>query len=370
MKALHFGAGNIGRGFIGKVLSDNGYTVTFADVNNEMIEALNQEGSYTVKIAAENGHSYTVNGVNGINTAENPEALKKAILEADIITTAVGVNILPAIAKSIAPHLAERESSGKPLNIIACENAVMATDTLKEAILTEVTDIDEKVIAFPNSAVDRIVPIQTNDNILDVKVEPFFEWVIEEESWLGPAKLEGATYVTDLMPYIERKLFTVNTGHVSIAYFGRTLNIETVAEAMQNDEVVGFLKDILSETAAYLINKYDFTAKEQEAYIGKIIDRFANPYLSDDLNRVGRGVLRKLGPNDRIIKPLVYLHASDLKHETLSKLVIYATQFDNTEDPEQVKMNQVIQTEGLDTFLSEHCQLSDNLLEDIKKVNG
>lgn len=365
MKALHFGAGNIGRGFIGKVLHDNGYDVIFGDVNKEIIEALNNENGYTVHIAEENGASYDITGVSGINTVDNPDQLKQAILEADIITTAVGVNTLPIIAKSIAPHLTRRLEDSRPLNIVACENAVMATDTLKEAITNETGEPTGSNVGFPNSAVDRIVPIQKNERILDVKVEPFYEWVIEESKWAGEDKLEGANYVQDLMPYIERKLFTVNTGHAAIAYYGQTLGYDTVYEAMTDSKVQNFLNAVLAETLDYITNVYDFTAEEQNDYIEKIIKRFTNSHLSDGLNRVGRGVMRKLGPNDRIIKPLVYLHNEGRNHEALSKLTLYATQFDNADDPEQVEMNTLISEKGIEGFLSEHSGLEKEQLNEV-----
>lgn len=365
MKALHFGAGNIGRGFIGKVLHDNGYDVTFADVSKEIIDALNTEKGYTVHIAEENGNSYDITGVSGINTVDNPEQLEQAILDADIITTAVGVKILPIIAKSITPYLPERLEESRPLNIIACENAVLATNTLKEAITNEIGALTGSNIGFPNSAVDRIVPIQKNERILDVKVEPFYEWVIEESQWVGEGKLEGPDYVQNLMPYIERKLFTVNTGHAAIAYYGKTLGYDTVYEAMTDSKVQNFLDAVLAETLDYITTVYDFTAGEQNDYIGKIIKRFTNHHLSDDLDRVGRGVMRKLGPNDRIIKPLVYLHNTDRNHEALSKLAIYATQFDNAEDPERVEMNNIIAEKGVKGFLAEHSNLEKELIKEV-----
>lgn len=368
MKAVHFGAGNIGRGFIGKVLHDNGYEVTFADVNGEIIDALNNDKGYTVHIAEENGESFEISNVRGINTKANLQALEEAILEADIITTAVGVKILPYIARNIAATLPKRLEDRRPLNIIACENAVLATDTLKDAITDEIGEITSDNAGFPNSAVDRIVPIQTNENILDVKVEPFFEWVIEDSSWAGSSKLDGVNYVSDLMPFIERKLFTVNTGHASIAYFGKTLDYDTVSEAMTDANVQNFLDEVLTETMDYITSVYDFTKKEQTAYINKIINRFTNPYLSDDLNRVGRGVMRKLGPEERIIKPLAYLYEQGKGHEALSQLVNHAISFDNTDGPEQMEMNKLIEEYGVGGFLSRHSRLEDDLVKEIRSV--
>ena len=41
--AIHFGAGNIGRGFIAPVLQENNYEVVFVDVNKELIEQIKRD---------------------------------------------------------------------------------------------------------------------------------------------------------------------------------------------------------------------------------------------------------------------------------------------------------------------------------------
>ncbi|MCU7558601.1 mannitol-1-phosphate 5-dehydrogenase [Macrococcus capreoli] len=367
MKAVHFGAGNIGRGFIGKVLFDNGYNVTFADVNAEIIDALNKDKQYDVIIAEEAKERQTVTGVSGINSITDGDALKQAIIEADLITCAVGVSILPIIAKSFASALLERNPEHQ-LNIVACENAIMATDTLKAAVLEIAPAVaDMKNISFPNSAVDRIVPIQKQENPLDVMVEPFFEWVIEEDKWLGD-KLEGVKYVKDLHPFIERKLMTVNTGHAFIAYYGTYKGYKTVDEAMKDQDVVDATKAVLAETSAYLTTAYDFTAEEQSAYVEKIIGRFTNPYLSDALNRVGRSPIRKIGPNDRIVKPLRALTETGLPHDNLVKMAAYLLKYNDPSDPESVEKEHAIADKTVAGFLKEYAQIDEQLIAEIVKA--
>lgn len=177
MKAVHFGAGNIGRGFIGLLLDQSGYDVTFVDVNDEVITAINQDKSYQVHFADDTSESSTVQHISGINSMKDPKAVTNAIIEADIVTTAVGPNILPIIAKAIAEGLAERiDIQRKPLAIIACENMIGGSTLLKEYVYQEIDEVDREgfddLFSFPDAAVDRIVPNQTNENLLDVTVEP------------------------------------------------------------------------------------------------------------------------------------------------------------------------------------------------------
>ena len=68
-QAIMIGAGNIGRGFIGAILSRSGYHVTFADVNMTLIDAINAEGRYTVHIQDRDPAAFTITDIDGISSA-------------------------------------------------------------------------------------------------------------------------------------------------------------------------------------------------------------------------------------------------------------------------------------------------------------
>lgn len=139
-------------------------------------------------------------------------------------------------------------------------------------------------LAFPNAAVDRIVPIQHNEDPLFVSVEDFKEWVIDESQMKNSKiRLEGVHYAPDLEPYIERKLFSVNTGHATVAYTGKALGYETIGEAVKDDRVVDQVTRVLAETRSLLLAKWDFSKEELEEYHAQVINRFKNPYISDDI---------------------------------------------------------------------------------------
>ncbi|GGP07067.1 mannitol-1-phosphate 5-dehydrogenase [Oceanobacillus neutriphilus] len=360
MKAVHFGAGNIGRGFIGLLLDQSGYEVTFVDVNDEVITAINQDKSYQVHFADDTSESSTVRHISGINSMKDPKAVTNAIIEADIVTTAVGPNILPIIAKAVAKGLGERiDIHRKPLAVIACENMIGGSTLLKKYVYQEIEEMDREgfddLFSFPDAAVDRIVPNQTNENLLDVTVEPYYEWVVEKAFIQGELpEIKGITYVDELGPYIERKLFTVNTGHAATAYLGSYLGHTTIFEALQDKTILDMLNGALQESGQALIEAYGFDVKTHEAYIQKIISRFQNPHISDEVNRVARGPLRKLGPKDRFVRPAsMYLEFTSDAPKYLSKAMAAALLFHNQADEEAVQLQKMIEEKGVKTAFTE-----------------
>lgn len=342
MKAVHFGAGNIGRGFVGLLLHDAGYEVVFADVAEELIAQLAAADSYSVHEVGESPAVRTVNNFRALNSTTQEAELIGEIATADIVTTAVGPHILKFVAPAIAKGIAARDAGLAPLQVMACENAINATNILAKEVASQpgaaAGALNGKAL-FANTAVDRIVPNQEAGQGLDVTVETFYEWVIDRTAFAGAAPaIPGATFVDDLSPYIERKLFTVNTGHASAAYFGFEAGLEKISEAMADQDVAEDVRAVLEETKQLLVSKHGFSNDEQEAYVQKILVRFSNPYLPDTVNRVGRAPLRKLSRHERFIGPAAELAERGIVPEALLGAIAAALRFTDPADAEATEL--------------------------------
>jgi mannitol-1-phosphate 5-dehydrogenase len=342
-KAVHFGAGNIGRGFVAQFLHASGYEVVFADVNDELIGLLQQQPSFEVHEVGEESRTTVVDGYRAINSRTDEEALVAEIATADVVTTAVGARILPFVAPLIARGLAARDASLAPLAVIACENAINATDSLAEAVRQ--ADPAENAV-FANCAIDRIVPEQAGGS-LDVTIESFFEWVVESAPFgADRPEIAGVTWVDDLAPFIERKLFTVNTAHAAAAYHGFSRGLESIREALADEAVLAEVRGALRETTELLVAKHDLDLDEQQAYVEKNLVRISNPHLPDTTERVGRGPLRKLSRHERFVGPATQLAERGLGHDALVRAVRPALDFDVPDDSESVEL-QALLTSGL-----------------------
>ncbi|NQJ71651.1 mannitol-1-phosphate 5-dehydrogenase [Streptococcus suis] len=375
-QAVHFGAGNIGRGFIGEILFENGFEIAFVDVNETIIDALNQRHAYEIEIAEEGQRHIAVSGVRGINNRLNPEEVVTAIATADLVTTAIGPNILPFIAGLVAQGIEARREAGntQPLDVLACENMIGGSAFLYEEVKKHLSEeglaYAAEFVGFPNAAVDRIVPAQSHEDPLFVVVEPFNEWVVETQGMKNPdLKLEGVHYEADLEPFIERKLFSVNSGHATSAYTGAHFGATTILEALQNPEVKSKVEAVLAEIRSLLIAKWNFDEQALVDYHKVIISRFENPYIVDDIARVARTPIRKLGYDERFIRPIRELRERGLSYDNLLATVSYIFGYKDETDEQSVQLQALLQEKSLPEVVAEVTGLTDPaLIEEIVAI--
>eukprot|EP01055_Gregarina_sp_Pseudo9_P000951 Gregarina_sp_Pseudo_9__950@NODE_1607_length_1458_cov_469_573643_g1491_i0_p1_GENE_NODE_1607_length_1458_cov_469_573643_g1491_i0NODE_1607_length_1458_cov_469_573643_g1491_i0_p1_ORF_typecomplete_len396_score124_35Mannitol_dh_C/PF08125_13/1_9e42Mannitol_dh/PF01232_23/7_7e11Mannitol_dh/PF01232_23/3_5e03F420_oxidored/PF03807_17/0_0099F420_oxidored/PF03807_17/1_2e02UDPG_MGDP_dh_N/PF03721_14/0_0043HCDH_N/PF02737_18/0_29_NODE_1607_length_1458_cov_469_573643_g1491_i0861273 len=365
MKGLHFGAGNIGRGFIGKVLSEAGIEVVFADVVPALITELRKRKSFVVHVVGENEHDDVVTIKDAVFS--NTDDVLDVMMEADLITTAVGPRILERIAPTIAKGLLERKQHGveTPCNVVACENAIKASSTLKEFVLKDMNEENSKWVqehvGFVDCAVDRIVPPARHEDILEVTVEDFCEWVVDRTQFKGDTSLteiHGLQYTDNLMAFVERKLMTVNTGHAICAYLGKLYGHKEIRTSIADPRVKNVVEGAMRESGAVLVKRYNMNAEDHERYIQKILKRYANPHIVDDVTRVGREPIRKLSPEDRLIKPLRGAIEYGLPHDNLVRGVAAALLYNDPEDPQAVKLQKTVEALGWEGALATISNLS------------
>lgn len=367
-KMIQIGAGNIGRACIGRLFHQANYKIYFSDINAELISMIHERKEYNVRMVGKD-FDETIKIDNVDKVSEDREEFVRLSNEIEIITTAVGVNILPKIASFIVDiiNIRHKYQNNNPLNIMACENTTGASSKLKESVYN-LLDLNirewiekEKNIAFPNVAIDCIVPNIENENYLTVTCENFADLIIDRNVFIGNLpNVEGLSLKENLNAYIERKLFTLNTGHAITAYLGAQKNKETIYEAINDSEINNIVLGAMRESGEVLIKRHGFKSEEHETYIQKILNRFFNPYLKDSVFRVGREPMRKLSYNDRLIKPILGTLEYNLRHDNLLKGVISAFKFYSPDDKESVELKRMLKNEKLEKVILKITELDIN----------
>lgn len=347
MKALHFGAGKIGRGFIAELLHDSGYEIVFADVVAPVIDSINKNKQYVLYKIDHNKEEKVIDNISAINSIENPEMVVKAVTECDIITTSVMATNLPKIAPMIAKGLAKRNDK---IIVMACENAIKGTNILKDEVCKCGLENPDKYAFWPNTAVDRMV-FDGKDG--GIEIGDAFELAVEDID--QPKTIKGAEYVKDIMKFLQRKIYIINCGHAIAAYFGYQKNYKYVQDALKDNEL---LKDILGaekESAMALCKEYGFKYEDVDSYMNNMmLNRFLTPGVQDEISRVAREPIRKLSPNDRIMGPANLCEKHNLDNNHLLKAAATAFKYYQSDDEQAVKINNCIKNEGIEKAIEKY----------------
>lgn len=310
-QAVMYGGGNIGRGFIGALLSQSGYEVTFIDVAEPVVKALQENHRYPVRYVSSDGHEdVMIENVTAVN-GNDQEAASEAIANCDIMATAVGARILKFIVGNIVAGLRKRWTrTDKPLNIIICENLMDANLVVEKMLKELLTDDEKKLfderVGLVEASIGRMVPVQTEEmkdgDPMRVCVERYGFLPTDKAAFKGEIpEIRNMVPFEPFDFYIKRKLYIHNMGHATCAYLGDILGLDYIYQSIDVPEVRVLVQNAMLESAIALSRKYGVELEKIVLHITDLLNRFTNAALKDTCARVGGDPARKLSPADRLI---------------------------------------------------------------------
>jgi mannitol-1-phosphate 5-dehydrogenase len=372
--AVQFGAGNIGRGFMGQLFWEAGYETVFIESEVSLVESLNRSGSYPLKLLdakLQREIDLTITDISAIG-ADETRAVSDALLRADVVATAVGVKNLSAIAPVLTEGLVARFRAGAgPVDIYLCENVLNAADELRGHVEDSVKGlpdseaasayIDEHV-GFVGTVVARMVPDAgerfAGEDPLLVVADSYHRFPFDGSTARAPMPpVEGMHPVSNFNAEVERKLFTYNMGHAALAYLGYLKGMQFVHEPFQDPFLMEIFQGALDETCAAVLAKYpDVFSQGDQAGIRHDIDlRFGNPMIQDSVKRVGRDPIRKLGPEDRLIGSARLCLEQGKFPARVAQICGAALLYAHEDDEDALRLQNMIQEQGLQGVVQGLC---------------
>ncbi len=313
MKLVQFGAGNIGRSFVGQLFSRAGWEVVFIDIDERVVRELNRRGRYRVEIRDREPETIIVTGVRAVS-GNDIESVSDEVSTAELVATAVGKKALPHIMKPIAEGLMKRQalSPGRTLDVVICENMLHGAQFFRAGLqkhlpvnfpLGETTGLVE-------TSIGKMVPIMsTHDRAEDpllVYAEAYNTLIVDKKGFRGAIPdVPGLDAKDNIKAYVDRKLFIHNMAHGVAGFVSHVFKPQYhfVWEAAKDPDILPVIREAMWESGEALLDEYpdEFSPASLNEHIEDLVHRFQNEALGDSIYRVGRDLYRKLGPDDRLI---------------------------------------------------------------------
>ncbi len=334
-----FGAGKIGRSFIGQLFGLNGYKVIFIDVDPVIVAALNRQGRYRVVIKGEKEEEIIVPGIHAISGMDREKVIE-AVSTAGIMAVSVGKNALEKVIPVIAAALLKRHDNdpGKPLDIILAENMRSAADFFKFQLVKNLPSgfPVESYVGLIETSIGKMVPImplaELEKDPLVVFAEPYNTLILDGKGFKSPVPgITGLAPKNNIKAWVDRKAFIHNLGHATAAYYGYYLypSATYMYEVLDHNEVSVFTREVMIQSANILRKVYpdDFTDSDLEEHIDDLIFRFRNRALMDTIFRVGQDLTRKLGPDDRFMAAIHLAMKHRMPYDKILKAMSFGLSF-------------------------------------------
>lgn len=382
---VQFGAGNIGRSFIGQLFSRSGYEVVFIDINKELVKELNKKRTYKLVIKRNElpDEIILIENIRAINGYDK-EAVIREIVDTDILATAVGKDALPQIVPVIAQGLQLRDKKrGKnPLDIIIAENFRNVADYLRKELksLLPLEYPFDELVGLIESSIGKMVPLMKEEDkkkdLLWIFAEPYNTLIVDKKGFKTPLPhLRDLRAVENIKAYVDRKLFIHNLGHSAAAYLGYQYDSKMtfIYEALEVPEIYKIVREGMKQSAVSLNEAYpkDLALPDLQDHIDDLLFRFQNKSLRDTIFRVGRDLYRKLDKNERLVGSMLLAQRQNAPYHKIKRAFYAALDFKAKDQKgEMYPLDKIFfQREyprGLKHILKSVCHLSSHQDEEAK----
>lgn len=382
---VQFGAGNIGRSFIGQLFSRSGYEVVFIDINKELVKELNKKRAYKLVIKRNElpDEIILIENIRAINGYDK-EAVIREIVDTDILATAVGKNALPQIVPVIAQGLQWRDEKRRknPLDIIIAENFRNVADYLRKELksLLPLEYPFDELVGLIESSIGKMVPLMKEEDkkkdLLWIFAEPYNTLIVDKKGFKTPLpQIRDLRAVENIKAYVDRKLFIHNLGHSAAAYLGYQYDSKMtyIYEALELPEIYKIVREGMKQSAVALNEAYpkDLALQDLQNHIDDLLFRFQNKSLRDTIFRVGRDLYRKLDKNERLVGSMLLAQKQNVPYHKIKKVFYAALNFKAKDQKgEMYPLDKIFfQREyprGLKHILKNVCHLSSHQDEEAK----
>jgi len=375
-KIVIWGAGRIGRGFIGDLFTSAGYQIAFIDEAQSLVDGLNQNKKYMVvrAVSKDQIEYIDIKDYSIFHTSQVNE-IQESINSASIMAIGVFPQNFEAVAKQLQKHLKARRLEGikTPFDILLCTNLIHAGPKF-EKFLYEGLEEGEKQYFSENigvieTLVIRICPDPPKEfaeqHPFVVWTNGYFELPVDKNGFRGPIPKTSFLRIVENMRAEEiRKIYTYNMCHAVLAFHGHMMGYQTLVECLSDDYVRKEAEGALNEISEALQKEYGFTPEEMEKWISGVFTHTDNPAIGDTVVRSAADPIRKLSRDDRIIGPILLCIKNGISPKYLQRAVAAALNYKENDDAASEKLAQSIQDSGIRQTIIEFCGLS-NQEEDL-----
>jgi mannitol-1-phosphate 5-dehydrogenase len=334
-KIVIFGAGKIGRSFIGQLFGRSGYKVVFVDVDPVIISLLNARRSYRIVIKGEKEEEIIIKNVMALSALDREPVIGE-ISKASILAVSVGKKALEKVIPLIASGIEKRfkDNQDMPLDIILAENMRSAAEYAREQLRKYLQPgfPIHSYVGLIETSIGKMVPImpvaEVEKDPLVVFAEPYNTLILDRRGFKAaiPA-VEGLAPKNNISAWVDRKAFIHNLGHATAAFYGyfNFPNSIYMYEVLEDPGILKFTRDVMIQSAGILLKVYpdDFTIPDLEDHIDDLLYRFRNKALRDTICRVGQDLPRKLGKDDRFMGAIHLAMANGMPYNMIVRAMSY-----------------------------------------------